>query len=78
MYVGDKESSFRTAYSKGKLTGTSLAVPWLGLCASTAGGVVQSLVGKLGSCMHMVQPKKKENLLYLQIYLDDVANTTKY
>ena len=33
-----------------KSTGTSLAVQWLGLCTSTAGAQVQSLVGELQYC----------------------------
>ena len=31
------------------LSGTSLAVQWLGLCASTTGGAVRPLVWELGS-----------------------------
>ena len=38
-------------FKKGKGFGTSLVVQWLGLHASTARVWVQSLVGKLRSCM---------------------------
>ena len=39
-------------------TGTSLAVQWLRLCASTAGGAARSLVGELRSCMLGDRAKK--------------------
>ena len=38
---------------------TSLAVQWLRLCTSRAGGMVQSLVRELRSC-HTAKLKKKK------------------
>ena len=43
-----------------KLPGNSLAVQWLGLCASTAGAQVRSLVGELRSCKPHGRAKKKK------------------
>ena len=44
--------------------GAVLTVQWLGLCTSSAGDVVQSLVGELGSYLLRGAPltKKKKNL----------------
>ena len=45
-----------------RLSGTSLVIQWLGLCASTARNLVWSLVGKLTShkSPHAAKKKKKK------------------
>ena len=60
--------SFQNIYSSGisfqnPSSGTSLAVQWLGLRVSTAGGAwVQPLVGELRSCMPCGAARKKKRM----------------
>ena len=48
--------------------GTSLAVQWLRLCATTAGAWVQSLVRELGSRMPSSEKKEKTKNSYMYMY----------
>ena len=48
--VSVKGEGLRDKFSKIKIPGNSLVVQWLGFCAFTAEGPVQSLVRELRSC----------------------------